>query len=414
MKGLQAFEHGSWLDSDKLRENLIVSKEESLFSLSKSDALNCFKYRNRVYMGFLNMVMSVNEPFKGYAKGALYLNFFFLVILEILVYLYLFEMTNSRVIPVLCVIMIGFSAIVMGLTLYIRFYVFALTLLLAVVYCHLRMWKTQKYWLFLLLELLSFIFAFYGLWQSELILVICGTFFCLYFLALLVTKRFINAVLYAVPLIIGLNKYVHQQTDLLLMVMHPSQFMMPNSGGKSMVAYNLMTVTKERAANCFGLIKDDVYSLFFGHKILAIAFFAMIILVVVVNVNNKIKGKIPAGRQKGNWRKSHGIFAIVVFLTAVTGLIFNLLTDLYHYRYICFFLILFIISFWYFIAVMVDLIPDKNIIQSNISVKMLIVLSFTVITIISAISCQQPEKYPFLYIEDKEIVQTISKYGVIQ
>lgn len=392
----ESWKYDSWMDSEDLISQLEVDDDNSLLSLPVDKQISLLASK-RTFMGLLNIIMSFTEPFEGYSKGALLLNIIILLISELLLGKIIFILTRSKQIMVLSLIMYGFSAFIIGMCEFIRFYLFVIMLLLLVLFCHLKLWKCNKIWMFLIIELIAFISAYYGLKHSELVLVLCGSFFCFFFISLLCRRQLRNAIVYATPLLLGTYFYVYKKTLLFDVILHPSHFADANNYGLGTTAYYFTTMTSERVGESLGIIKECISGKWFGSGFIALAFLGLFIAWIIMVIIERSKA-IPKPKEPNHYIG----FIIIVVLTIITYMTFMVLSYLHLDRYLSFAVVLMMIVFWFCIGLLQRECPNRTMLAA-----------FAIVVIASGILCQQADHYPYLEIGDRNGLVVAKNYQAI-
>lgn len=387
---------GEWMETDGLKGFLKVDSSESLQNLPLKEQLSLLTGK-RTYMGLLNILMyddGQDADFYQYAWSALFLNMWFFLISELLMAYCIKETTGSYGLMLLGIMMFGFSGIIAGMCEYVRFYMMTIMLMLIVVCCHLAIWKDKSVLRCLAFEMIAFVCAYYALMHSELMLVTCGTFFCFFFAGMLCRKRWKQAAVYAAPLLYGVYHYVWERTNLLDIVMHPADFAGPGHGVEA-VTSNLLIWTPERGWDFAKQIYAVFATTWFGSSYLLVAFLVLLLTCCLC------KGNRDDERSKDSPAR-YGGFILILVLTAFMSFLFNILTGLSVARHSSFTIVLLMIVTWYLAGVAWQWL-DKN----------RFMLIITVLTMISAVLCQNQENFPYLYINEKNIRAQIADCGCV-
>lgn len=393
-----SWQYETWMDADGMLSHLTVAQGEGLRSLPFTESLHLLLTK-RTYMGMMNLIMSATTPFDGYATGALILNMVFFFLAELLLFYCIKTLTGRKELALLSIIMFGCSGIIMSMCTYIRFYMLAIMLLLIVIACHIKLWDTRNYTRFFGWELLAFLAAYYGMKHSELMFMICGTFFCLFFFSLLIRKQFRASLIYALPLLAGTYWFVYRKTYLIEMVLHPSAFVQPDDYGKGTIAYNLMTVTWERASGTIATLWDCVYDKWFGGLAVFIVFAAAGLGYFILFVVQRKKADQKAFSGAG--RNGYSGLVLLILLTALIGLTFNVLTDMYSNRYSSFEVVLLMICFWYGIG---------QLCRYDFKWRPVFLAAIAAITLWGAVMGQQADHFAYLYPKSKEVTTAVKQY----
>lgn len=384
-----------WMDSDDLTGQLRVEKSERLNSLPLTDQIHLF-LQKRAYFGMMNLIMSASgygSTFYQYAWRILILNLQLFLIAELLLAYCVRKITGNEEVMILSVLMFGSCAVIMGIAGYVRFYILAIALLLAVLCTHLKLWDEENLYLCLAWEVTGFVCAYYGLIHSEFMFVTCGVFFCLYFTALLCRKRWRQAVIYAAPLLFGLFYFVNRRTRLLRAFLHPDQFAEPTSGLPG-ATYKYLTWTPERGRETL----KDIFFVFrdkwFGSDVILAAFMILLIIGAIYLIAER---RIQTDNKTQN--NGYSGFIVIVFITALTSLVFNDLADFKADRYQSFIITLLIIVLWACIGAV-----------SNSKKGKYFLITAAILTIACAVVSQRPEKLPFLYIDENPVKAALEYY----
>lgn len=390
------WQYDMWMDAGELQELLRVDSNECLEKLPLTEQISMLA-KKRAYMGMLNYIMydiGTYESFYRYAWSALMLNIGFFLIAELLMAYCIRELTDSYELMVLGIIMFGFCSVITAMCEYIRFYMLTIMLMLIVISCHLAIWKDQKrVTRGLIFEMIAFVSAYYALKHSELMLVTCGAFFCFFFIGLLLRRRFRQAVLYGAPLLCGAYRYVYLKTDLIQIVLHPADFSGPGHGVESATRH-LLSWTPQAGWECAKAIYRVFADRWFGSSFIMAAFIAVLLCGSVFRLSGC---REPEKRDRSG---GYGGFVVIIIMTAFVSLLFNDLTNLFTDRYNSFVVVLLMIVLWYAAAYVRECVDRKQ-----------FMILITVLTVASAALCQQPDKLPFLYINEKAVRTAVAECG---
>lgn len=387
----ELWKYNEWLEADDLVSELKIQKEDRLSSLPVSQRLQLLAGK-RTYMGLLNIILASADSFREYCWRALALNTLFYLVAEILLLFCVRKLTGSNSIAILSIIMFGFSAIMIGICEYVRFYMYTTMLLLVVLMCHLMLWDERRPYVFFMWEIPAFVAAYYGLMHSEFFLVICGTFFPLFIVAMLFRKRFINALVYCAPLLLGGFRYVYQQTDLIYAALHISDYAQENAHGKHGTAYRLMNINWQDCRTAIRIMKHSFVDKWLGSEITAAAFAILLVVGIVLVIKKR--------GQKQQDKNSYFVFIILIAVTAGVSLLFNVLATLSAARYQVYIVVMLIIVLFYGISALHRRLRDER-----------LLIAFFAVTIVSAIICQQADRFPHLYTNDRAVMDKVEKYS---
>ena len=391
------WEYGRWMETENLIDHFKVDNNESLLTLPLGARISRLAHK-RTYNGLLNLIMTDaghEADFYEYAWRALILNILLFLIAELLIANIVKEITGSDEIMIMSATMFGFSGIVMCLCEYVRFYMLTILLLLSFLYCHLKIWKENRFFHLLIWELSALCFAYFGLLHSELILVTCGSFFCVFFVGLLFQRRFKHAVIYSAPLILGLYSYM-LKSHIFRVVLHPSEFADPTGHGAATATYNLLTCTPERMWECLKRIIAVFSEKWFGNSAVMLALLTLLTICIVKQ--SKEGKKSQTEKCDENYACVAG-FVFVLLITSLISIIFNLLTNLSTDRYNSYIIVLLMIVFWFAIARMQDVFDRR----AYLSLVAMLIIS-------GAIISQRADIFSYLYIDEQPLKYMYEEY----
>lgn len=395
------WKYDEWMDSNEITGQLRVDESESLHAQPLLRQLYLLANK-RVYIGALNYIMSdigEDATFYRYAWSVLALNIVIFIIAELLLAYCIRKITGSEEIMILSIIMFGFCGIIMGMCEFVRYYMLAIALLLAVITIHLKLWEEENNLRFLVLELAGFICAYYGLIHSEFIFVTCGLFFSLFLLRLLFKKKWLQSAIYAAPLLIGVLYFVNRRTRLVRATLHPEEYAKPTHGIPGAV-YNYLTWTPERGWETLKQILLVLREKWFGSDLVMAAF----IILLLVGFVRMLSDRRKHGEQK-NEKNKYTAFIIMLLITAIISILFNDLANLWLDRYQSYIITLLIIVLWFCIS------EIRNALNSSY-----FLIAAAVLTIACAVVSQQPAKMPYLCIDEyasKTALEEYSQYDYV-
>ena len=391
----EIWKYDAWMESDAITDLLKVDESESLNALPLSERIGLLLHK-RQYMGFLNLIMShlgYDASFYEIARHVLIMNILFFLLAELLLAYIVRKLTGSDWIMLLSILMFGSCGLIMGMCEYIRFYMLAIALMLAVICCHLKLWNEENKIKCLGWEMAGFICAYFGLKHSEFFFVICGFFFSIFIIGLLCKRRWIPALLYVLPLMAGVYKLIYQKTNLFYIVTHLSEYA-KQTHGLPLVSYKLTHITSQRVGETLQAIYGVITDKWFGSPVVMAGFIILLVAglycIRKADRTNERTGK-PEACSKG--------FMRILFATTVLSITFNCLADLRLDRYQSFNIVLMMILLWCCIGALKDSFGENR-----------FLIAVALITIAGALISQQPGKMPFLYIEQYPQKEVFEEY----
>ena len=219
----EVWENEKWIDNVALKEQLETTRDDSVFRLSLSQAL-CRLFLRRNYMGILNILMSTFAAGKmSYYPGIIF-NLVIFVFTQLLLYRICRGMGSDFVPSLLAITTYGFSAIAIGLSLYIRFYAWTIFLLIVLVRLIQKMWSEDDLWKCEVWTGICLALAYLALKNSELVFVYAGALIGLYALGLLLAGQWKKAIVYlgtVAPLSLF---YAVTKTPFVDIILHPFDY----------------------------------------------------------------------------------------------------------------------------------------------------------------------------------------------
>lgn len=268
------WKYNEWINNKELKEYLLVSEEESILRYPFLQAVvKIVKGRN--YLGLLNLAESISGNHNITKWPAIYMNFIFFIVADIILIAIFTRLKMSR--PSICLFLalFGFCGYIIGLANYIRFYMLIIMLNLTIILLHQVIWSTDKMWKMMACELGSLAMAYLSLKNSELTVVFVCALLGSFWIGLLVTKKWKKLLVYSVPLFLAVV-YLALKTKWLDILFNITQYMemydklpydelsgiLTNIMGASVISVMLRLIW------IFNIFSDY----FFGHGILFILF----------------------------------------------------------------------------------------------------------------------------------------------
>lgn len=137
--------YNQWHSKEEFMEHFEVQDEQSLFKYSLPDFLK-YKKSGNIYMYALNLVCSLQKDPIPCKWSGFVLNCILFLIAQIFVYKLVYEITKKEEESLLAILLYGFSAGAISLTIYIRFYDLCLLCAVLITYFHIKIWKCTKIW----------------------------------------------------------------------------------------------------------------------------------------------------------------------------------------------------------------------------------------------------------------------------
>ena len=308
--------HGKWLKNSEFKKLFIVGEEESLFRIPACRAAGMILERKN-YMGLLNIAESIISPGKMSKRPGILMNMLFQLMTQFLFIFLMKRMKFTEPVILCAASMYGFCGMTIGLVEYIRFYILTILLFVISFYAHYRVWTDERLSVGIAALLCSNAVLYLAIENSQLIMVIGGAFSCLFFLGLLVRRRWRSVALYSLLVIMPVLFFLWNYTPYIQILMH-LRFYKGVGGAVGRTAGRILTATAKSVRNNLALEKDWVVGLLFGHRIITALFIILIVVSAVILMKRK---KLPESGKTAGFMLITGV-TLIVFSAAssVAGL----------------------------------------------------------------------------------------------
>ncbi|MBP3269164.1 MAG: hypothetical protein J6L98_00655 [Bacteroidales bacterium] len=280
-----------WLRVGDWKTRYTIEEGESVFDRGAVFSARKFFF-DRNYMWIINALETV---FGGIATPDR-ICFVFNVVVWILFQFILFfflagGLGLDRRTALLAVMLWGFSPLVLGLSVFCRFYSWTLFLYLIVLVLHKRMWDGGSHKSNLLYELAAILAMYLAFKNSELIFVVGGSLVVFFTIGLVVRKRYMEALYYSAPFIGGGLLVVLTRSSLLKVVFHPALYAEKGAGAAARHADFLLNASwQEKVVSLLRPVKTFSDSVP-GSLWLALLLVLMLLL-LFIRVRRKASGLI--------------------------------------------------------------------------------------------------------------------------
>ncbi|MBR1927206.1 MAG: hypothetical protein IJ840_05600 [Bacteroidales bacterium] len=327
------WEDGRWLSVGELRTNLTVQEGESVLDLPLGKSVKMFLL-DRNYMWIINFLETIAGEKDLPVRICIGFNIFVLILSQLLLFHFLSVCLglDART-ALLSVAMWGFSPLVLGLSVFCRFYLWTLFLFLVALVSHRMMWDSDSHWRNILYEAIGATALLLAFNNSELFFVIGGALAVFFSVSLLVRKKYVQSLYYSVPVLVGGLLYIIRRTDFLLAVFRPGYYAGLQDSGEigNHLNYLFNTTVGDKAAALYSVI-DKFAHTFFGSGIAALAAF-LGVLALLWFVRRKKPGVIDG-------------FSLILIGVAFSYWIFCGVTGMMYTRYHSFLFLLVVIILW--------------------------------------------------------------------
>lgn len=391
------WEYETWIGNGILKDQLEVSKQESLLSQPPLTGIKMLLTR-RNYHGILNILMSVFSPDRiSMYPGAIF-NILLFLFTQLLVFRISRELTGRDIPSILAVLMYGFSTMAVDMTLYIRFYALVIFFLVAAVRLHQIMWRTDHFWRSEILTIASMALLYLAMKNAELAFVFGGALVFSYLLGLLANKKGRKALCYMLTVVpVGLL-YLGRKTYYLTILMHPENYT-EKGWPINVMANSILNINAQmlldNTNNYLNWFVDDLL----GERIVFYGFLGLLLLMFDLLLFKQVQQPQEAQPEKMGERGFNRVIAGVV----VIYFLFALLTSFPAQRYMSFLFPLITILLWSAVSFLTE----------NGKAGKLALLACTVLTLYGVLSQQVfNRRFSYIYPGDKKAIQAVEDSGV--
>lgn len=210
----------TWIKASELKKYFIVTENESLLNIPIIEAARRI-IKGRSYNGLLNIAMSLAGYSIVTARAGILLNLFFFVLAEFFFVLLMNKLDLDQVSKIMAFSMFGFSAYIIGIVEYIRFYTLVIALLLAVLNLFCYVWKNDELYKIILGEVGIFVIVYLSYNNSELTIPYFSALSIFYIVALALTKQWKKIIPFVSLIILGVA-FIATTTEYLTVLFNPN------------------------------------------------------------------------------------------------------------------------------------------------------------------------------------------------
>ena len=401
------WENEKWIDNTVLKEQLITTKEDALFTLPFQKALRKL-FLGRNYMGMLNMVMSAFSPGQMSRYPGILMNFVLFFFTQLLLYRISKEMTGSFGTSVMAVAMYGFSAMAIGLAIYIRFYTWVIFLLTAAIRIHQKMWKSGDLLKCELGTIVSMSLIYLALKNSELVFIIGGALIGFYFLGLLVSRQYKKSLLYFITIVPASLFYAVKKTPFVDMILHPADYL-GREGPMGWMTKELLSISSGKLLYFARLYKRWLDEQMTGSKLITFSYLIVLLILLEVKLFGG-KAAVPDGEKgtehttkRQNKEKNGSGFGWIILSVELVYLLFCFLTSLPATRYVSFLFPFIPVLLWTALSKLTQGSKNREIVLSGCA--LLVMLGFGAGMI-------HPERIEYIYMGDRPLIASLQERGI--
>ena len=332
----EIFQSDTWFPVQPLQDELSLEPEESIFRLSPGEMIRLL-FSRRIYFGLLNMAESILSPGEISMYPAILLNCLFFVLIQFVLFRIFKTLRINDFYTLWGVAFYGFCGLIISHVIFVRFYVFTILMFLTVILLHLKMWEEENIWKFFFEEITSLILLYLALKCSELTMIYGGAFVGLYFILLMIKKRWRQALIYGAPMI-GISVwYLYTKTILLDILFHPARYTGVRSFAQSYTTWNVTHATYDFITLWLMNYYRWAGSSLFGSTRI---FKGLLIILSGIYIVKRIKNKVFVSDPQA-------VFVLVLCIVFAVYCLFAALAGLFFPKYLCVMLTVLFIIFLY-------------------------------------------------------------------
>lgn len=223
-----AWKEQCWVKNADLKEVFTIHKQDSALHLSFSDSLKYF-LTDELYSWLLNLFTVTLSPGVISTRGSLLLNVLLFMVAQVILIVTIYSLTGNIEPCILGTMMFGFSGIVTGLVIYVRFYMFCISLCSLAIYLHLKILKSEKVIPNIVREGIAGILIYFSYTSSQLTIPLMGFFIITFIVVLLIRKEWKKVGIYLGVLCMGIALCWNKLSWVFNVLIHPSDYMNNNN-----------------------------------------------------------------------------------------------------------------------------------------------------------------------------------------
>lgn len=404
----KAWENEKWIDNSVLKDQLETTKEDSVFNLPLLRALRKLLL-GRNYMGMLNVVMSAFSSGQMSRYPGIIFNFIIFLFTQLLLYRICKELTGSFAASLMTVFMYGFSAMAIGLTVYIRFYTWVIFLLLAIIRIHQKMWKNDGFLKLEIETIASIVLVYLALKNSELIFIIAGALIGFYFLGLIMSRQFKKAICYFITIVPASLIYAATKTPFVDMILHPANYL-GQEGPKGWMTKELLSISPEKLMYFVRLYKRWLDEQMTGSKLVTFTFLVILLVLLEIKLLGQ-KTVEPAAEEDGPETTGTGKakvinvggFGWIIFGMELVYMLFCFLTSLPATRYVSFLFPFIPLLLWTALSKLTQEMQNRAAVLFGCSLLVVIGIVMGML---------HPERIEYVYMEDRPLIALLQERDI--
>ncbi|MDE7414895.1 MAG: hypothetical protein K2N44_01015 [Lachnospiraceae bacterium] len=321
-------EYNKWFPVSELKSTLTVQQEEALFHDSFSYNLNRLVQGNgNSYSSILHYVEAIF--FEGELNwwSAISLNILFYIGTQILLYALVLRISSRQSSALLSMAMYGFCGMAVSMMVYVRFYMYAIMLLTLFTYLHVRMWESCDHKKNILWEVLSLPVLYLAFDVSPLCAGYGGAMIICFTIGLIISRRWLQAAYYAIPILGGGGIYAFFMTDYIDIFLNPQSSLDSGklSAAASSLTQNLATLNLQSLGGRIVDFSHIVCRYLFGHAVIVAAYLVIFVTAVLLYIRERHQSIRNSSRVVSEDAGHHGMEAMTYILTG-TVLIYAMLS----------------------------------------------------------------------------------------
>ena len=396
------WDNEKWIENEILKDQLETTQEDSVFKLPFPNAIRKL-FLGRNYMGMLNILMSFFSPGRMNRYPGIILNLVIFAATQLLLYRICRCLGGSFLASLMTVIMYGFSAMAIGLSMYIRFYAWVIFLLVTLVRLHQIMWSEIRLWKCEILSIISMFLVYFALKNSELVFIVAGGLIGFYAFGLLLTRQWKKATLYMTTIIPVSLFYAVTKTPFVDMILHPANYI-GLDGPQGWMTRDLLSMSSEKLLYFVRLYKRWLDEQMTGSKYVTFAFLIILLILLEFRVfGRSLAGEKKSSEEEKKHKEKDEIhkkrFVWIILCTELIYLLFCFFTCLPATRYVSFLFPFFPLLLWAAIDRLSEALKRRSLVMAGCAL-------LTVIGILSGLL--HPERIEYVYLEDRPLLVALA------
>ena len=325
------FGFNEWLNVSRLKEHLVVSREESVLKMPAFSLVKCI-FTDKNFFILLNIVYTVAGLDHISAIPGFVLNIVLFITTELLLVRFMKKLDMDEWIRYLYIAMFGFSGYMISTVEYIRFYMFVIMLCVAILNLLYELWNENKWKNIIIIQLSTLLLTFLSFRNSEFTIPLFASLMGCFMIASAIRKKKKQLITCLAVCLCGLI-YIMITQDFISILLNPGSYAASDSylsAGRAIHNANIGTIMIYA-----GWLKGLFETSYFGVKSMILVLIAVLTIAFLVSpqADEDRKSRIEFGRIKSKTLVALVIWCGLYGICSISG----------HGRLICITVMLFIL-----------------------------------------------------------------------